>query len=1554
MSRIQGNVGFISSYEIQNSAPLDARQWVQYQSDLTGSTTFGSKYSGMTVSVYGDTGSTTNNGVYYFKGGDSTVFSNWVKLLDSNSNINSNALSIPTTTGSTYGVILQNNVPIFQSYGINNLFFGVLSGNFSGITGQNNTAYGGLSLTNITTANNNAVFGTSGLYSNVTGNTNTAFGNQAGFNSLGSGNLFLGFQSGYKETGSNKLYISNTATTTPLIYGQFDNNLVVINNILSATTISGGTFYGNGSNLTGIRDTYVTGGTYNNGVITFTNNSGNTFTVSGLYTGYTDNGQYLFLSGGTLTGTLYGTSISATTISGGTFYGNGSGITGLTQQQINVALGYTPYNSTNPNRYITGYTDTFVTGGTYSNGTVIFTNNTGGTFNVSGFTTPFTGGIVTGLTATTISGGTYYGNASGVTLTTSQITTALGYTPYNSTNPNGYITGYTDTYVTGLTYSSNTLTLLQNNGQQNISVNINNFTGLTINGILSATTISGGTFYGNGSNLTGIRDTYVTGGTYSAGTATFTNNTGGTFNVSGFTTGTTAGGLNSQIQFNNNGLFSGSTGLTWNNTNNRLGIGTSNPLYNLHLVTTDGTYFYGSSGSNYFSHTQASDNNSSHVLNFFINGGGGATLTVNNGFNFNSAITATNVNSNGTLTIGPQSTDAILSLLSNNGYSQYITFRENGNYTSALLGTSTGFQSSSNGSLQFRLQTLNGVPPSTITSGQLVMELFKTGNVGIGTNNIDPKSLLSVTQPTTGIGTVTTLGTIITGLGTQFTNTFKVGDTISLGSLPTIWNNSTTYSVGQSVSNGGNTYIVTTGGTGGTGPTGISITPTQFPNGTGPYFAYNVFTILTVTDDTHLTTTTLPTIPTAINYNLIGGTVFSAKGNGNITLSGGLTWSPSTGTLQVTGGGLTLNSTNSIYGSITMTAAAGVTITQGGLSVNAQSFKVAGPNGNSGGLTWNGTQLSFSNSATNYNIILTAGLQNGAISSNPFYIIGQAPGGVNIKGGSIYLAGGNGGNNPGDIILGIDTSNKVAGNVSIGTSTVSSLFQVYQPLTGVGTVSISSGSTILTGTNTQFTNTFKINDTITISGTTYTITSITSDTSLGLSTAAVTGLTGQSYTLTGGNRFSVKGNGNVLIGTTIDNGTKLQVSGDTYVSGSVSATTISGGTFYGNGANITGIAGTINGLTSSQVVFANSSTTITGSTGFTWNITGQTLSISGSSTIQGTTGILSIIGTNTINAAQPGLYVSRGANPYGPALSADLPARSIAVFNQGSNNTYIHSGAISNTGGLTINPYGGDITLGGTYNSSGSAVSIYGNGSTHNTNSFSVWNNFTPTFRIFNITSGGNVSVGGTGNTVFQVYQPITGIGTVTITSGSTTVTGTNTQFTNTFKINDTITISGTTYTITGVTSDTSLGLSTPAAVTGLTGQSYTLTGGNRFSVKGNGNVLIGTTNDNGTKLQISGDTYVSGSVSATTYYGDGSHLTGISGGGTFTGGTVSGPTTFISGLTANTISLTSVLSGFIPNKMTNAQRTALGTPPTGTIVYCTDATEGLYLYKSFGWVQIA
>lgn len=47
------------------------------------------------------------------------------------------------------------------------------------------------------------------------------------------------------------------------------------------------------------------------------------------------------------------------------------------------------------------------------------------------------------------------------------------------------------------------------------------------------------------SNNLSQKDVFVTGGTYSSGTTTFTNNTGGTFNVTGFFTGNTMTGQTS-------------------------------------------------------------------------------------------------------------------------------------------------------------------------------------------------------------------------------------------------------------------------------------------------------------------------------------------------------------------------------------------------------------------------------------------------------------------------------------------------------------------------------------------------------------------------------------------------------------------------------------------------------------------------------------------------------------------------------------------------------------------------------------------------------------------------------------------------------------------------------------------------------------------------------------------------------------------------------------------------------------------------------------------------
>jgi hypothetical protein len=98
--------------------------------------------------------------------------------------------------------------------------------------------------------------------------------------------------------------------------------------------------------------------------------------------------------------------------------GRVTGNTAVGSGDITTALGYTPYNSSNPSGY---------------------TSNTGTVTSVSGT------GTVSGLTLTgtvTTSGSLTLGGT--LSLTSGNVTTALGYTPYNATNPNGYISSYTE------------------------------------------------------------------------------------------------------------------------------------------------------------------------------------------------------------------------------------------------------------------------------------------------------------------------------------------------------------------------------------------------------------------------------------------------------------------------------------------------------------------------------------------------------------------------------------------------------------------------------------------------------------------------------------------------------------------------------------------------------------------------------------------------------------------------------------------------------------------------------------------------------------------------------------------------------------------------------------------------------------------------------------------------------------------------------------------------------------------------------------------------------
>jgi hypothetical protein len=53
----------------------------------------------------------------------------------------------------------------------------------------------------------------------------------------------------------------------------------------------------------------------------------------------------------------------------------------------------------------------------------------------------------------------------------------------------------------------------------------------------------------------------------------------------------------------------------------------------------------------------------------------------------------------------------------------------------------------------------------------------------------------------------------------------------------------------------------------------------------------------------------------------------------------------------------------------------------------------------------------------------------------------------------------------------------------------------------------------------------------------------------------------------------------------------------------------------------------------------------------------------------------------------------------------------------------------------------------------------------------------------------------------------------------------------------------------------------------------------------------------------------------------------------------------------SSVVEMQSTTQGFLPPRMTSAQRTAIATPAVGLMVYQTDGTEGLYIYKSTGWV---
>ena len=344
----------------------------------------------------------------------------------------------------------------------------------------------------------------------VTGGTyNSSTGIATFYNNSGGSFSVTGFLTGHTDTYvTGMTFSSNTLT----LYQTQGNASVsqVINNFtagLTATTISATTYQGLP------KDVFVTGGTYSSGTTTFGNSTGGTFTVSGFtnpFTGGTVNGPTIFTNG------LTANTLSATTAVVGNTGTEGSVIT-VNNLTFDSSFKISDIDGSNVAQTI------FHKHSTTDEPMIIGARSNSDNIGHSAMTA--------GQNVFTIYGSGTQGSNYKINGQISIATDILG-SLSNTSSP-----GKIDFYTTPNGSIWPELAMSINSQKQMTSY------GSIVGTSVSATTISATTYQGL------PIDIYITGGTYSNGTAVFGNSTGGTFSVTGMTTPFTGGTVTGATTF---------------------------------------------------------------------------------------------------------------------------------------------------------------------------------------------------------------------------------------------------------------------------------------------------------------------------------------------------------------------------------------------------------------------------------------------------------------------------------------------------------------------------------------------------------------------------------------------------------------------------------------------------------------------------------------------------------------------------------------------------------------------------------------------------------------------------------------------------------------------------------------------------------------------------------------------------------------------------------------------------------------------------------------------